>query len=305
MSFRKYIIILLAVCFQISVYGHTIPENQRPEEDILTSVIPEPKGRISDFENLFTTTEVAQLDSIILDFEKLTANQIAIVTLNEFQFDKKNFDDYTLLLANTWGIGQKENNNGILIAISTKIRQMRIQNGIGIEKILSDKETKQIIDKYFLPQFKEGNYFEGTKNGLLELIKILGERLDDHKKAEQLADYLIELIEQKDIETLQEITTETMYCYLCFDKTPKQEPFITKRSFYKKHFKSVFDNELIQRLKRNEKEIFITDKDSPIWVRYTTYQNNESGIGHEGVQFVFWLKEENGILKLNGIEVIP
>lgn len=40
-------------------------------------------------------------------------------------------------------------------------------------------------------------------------------------------------------------------------------------------------------------------------VLYTTYRRNEFGDGHEGAQFVFQLKEEKGILKLNGIETVP
>ncbi|WP_162796303.1 hypothetical protein [Pedobacter namyangjuensis] len=38
---------------------------------------------------------------------------------------------------------------------------------------------------------------------------------------------------------------------------------------------------------------------------YTTQRNNEFGYGREGAQFGFWLKEENGKLKLSGLEMIP
>ena len=50
---------------------------------------------------------------------------------------------------------------------------IRIQNGYGIENILTNEETKQIIDNYFIPNFKTGNFFEGTKQGTVELMEKL------------------------------------------------------------------------------------------------------------------------------------
>lgn len=53
---------------------------------------------------------------------------------------------------------------------------MRIQNGYGIEKILNDGETKQIIDTAFIPSFQDAKYFDGTYNGLVALMNILEQR---------------------------------------------------------------------------------------------------------------------------------
>jgi uncharacterized membrane protein YgcG len=76
-----------------------------------------------------------------------------------------------LTIANNWGIGKKGKNNGILIGISTGLRKIRINNGYGIETKLTDTETKKIINDFILPEFEKGNYFEGTKNGLLALMQ--------------------------------------------------------------------------------------------------------------------------------------
>lgn len=68
---------------------------------------------------------------------------------------------------------KKHKDNGVLIAISKGYRQIRIQNGNGIEKIITDNETKEIIDNFFIPDFKKGNYYDGTLKGLVELINLL------------------------------------------------------------------------------------------------------------------------------------
>lgn len=87
----------------------------------------------------------------------------------------------TQRIGNVWGVGQKETNNGVVIGICPEYRRMTIRNGYGIEKILSNKETKEIIDKYFIPEFKEGKYFEGTITGLEELFQILTKKLKAQK----------------------------------------------------------------------------------------------------------------------------
>ena len=136
-------------------------------------------------------------------------------------------------------------------------------------------------------------------------MKNLEEKLKKYAESEVFVEKIIGLIEQKNIEVLKQSTTEKIYCYLCFKETPKQEPLFDKQFFYSRHFKTIFNKELIQRLNRNEKKIFITGQDAATMVLYTTYRHNEFGDGQEGAQFGFWLKEENGVLKLNGIENVP
>lgn len=306
MNNKKYFIILLTVCLQISASGQISPQIPRPKDDILLRAVSQRNGSVSDYENLFTKSEIFQLDSLITDFQSRTTIEIAVVSLDDLFTDKENFDDYTLTLANAWGIGQEEKNNGILVAISKKFRQMRIQNGKGIEKIFSDDETKQIIDQYFIPKFKNGHHFEGTKDGISALIKILQTKQQQYDSANILINKIIALLEQNNTEALQQLTTEKIYCYLCYSETPENEPILDKQTFYAKFFNTIFNEKLLSRLKRDEKEIFITsDYDNAIMVLYTIYRNNEFGDGHEGAQFNFWLKEENGTLKLNGIETIP
>ena len=125
----------------------------------------------SDYEHIFTQDQIFVLDSIMDKFEKETTNEIAIVTIDSSWTTKESFDSLTLAIARNWGVGKKDKNNGILIGISTGLRKIRIQNGYGIETILSDAEKKKIIDDIIIPEFKNGNYFEGTKNGLLALMQ--------------------------------------------------------------------------------------------------------------------------------------
>ena len=127
-------------------------------------------GWTSDYEHIFTSEQISELDSIIGKFEQETTNEIAIITIDSSWTTKERFDSLVLTIANDWGVGKKGLNNGIVIGISTGLRKIRINNGYGIETKLTDAETKKVIDDIILPEFKNGNYFKGTKNGVLELM---------------------------------------------------------------------------------------------------------------------------------------
>jgi uncharacterized protein len=129
------------------------------------AVFPDPVSYVNDFENLMSREECQMLDGLIKKHEQETSNQIAVVTVSTIE-PYEDFFNYTLDLASCWGMGQKDKNNGVLIAINTQLRIVRIQNGLGIEEILTDEETKVIIDTQMTPEFAKGNFYSGLKAGI-------------------------------------------------------------------------------------------------------------------------------------------
>jgi uncharacterized protein len=113
------------------------------------------------------------LDSLVSAFERRTTVEISVATISSKMVKSEDFEDYSLVMMKTWGVGKKEKNNGILIAISPDLRRMRIHNGYGIENVLTDAKTRYIIDNSFIPKFKEGKYFEGTRDGIIAIIQEL------------------------------------------------------------------------------------------------------------------------------------
>lgn len=135
-------------------------------------MFPKPTGYVNDFENILTDAEEQELTTLIRELESQTTDRISIVTLTSLDpYD--NIDDYSLDLANYWGVGQKDKDNGILIAIGKELRKIRIQNGFGIEKRLTDAETKRIIDEVMIPEFKNDKYYKGLKKGVEAIIQEL------------------------------------------------------------------------------------------------------------------------------------
>lgn len=139
--------------------------------------LPKATDWVNDLEKLYTKKERFALDSIIFHFEKETTIEIGIVTLDTFCTSKSNFDAMIFHIMNTWGIGKKDKNNGILIGISEGHGMIRINYGDGVQQYISDKDIQELIDKYFVPQFKNGEYYAGTMNGLTKLTALLRSKI--------------------------------------------------------------------------------------------------------------------------------
>jgi len=74
------------------------------------------------------------------------------------------FEDFATGLFNHWGIGNAQRNDGILILVITQDREMRIELGAGYPGGF-DREAKDIIERIFIPAFKNGNMSQGIEDG--------------------------------------------------------------------------------------------------------------------------------------------
>ncbi|MDC9721814.1 MAG: TPM domain-containing protein [Urechidicola sp.] len=126
-------------------------------------------GYVNDLEGIFTNEQIIELNEIIAQVENETSNEIAIVSISSYAPFNSLFE-YSLDLANYWGIGKENKNNGIAIVFGKEIKQIRIQVGYGLENKLSDDEAKKIIDNIIIPEFIKGDFFNGIKKGLIEII---------------------------------------------------------------------------------------------------------------------------------------
>lgn len=171
----KLILIFLLVLVNSTSWAQN--DRKRQPDSIKLDGIPAPIGFVSDFEKVFSAQQVDTLTAILKDFEQQTSIQIAIVTIDTSLVSKVQFENFVLDLANKWGVGQKDKNNGVVIGFSTAHRKIRIANGYGIEKLISDRETNNLMKEKFLVYFKNNEYYKGTIIGLNALIDLLNLKL--------------------------------------------------------------------------------------------------------------------------------
>lgn len=125
-------------------------------------------GRIVDEARLLSPEAEQALDAKLAALEQRTSDQLVVVTLNSLQ--DREIEDYGYQLGRAWGIGQKEDDNGVLLIIAPNERKVRIEVGYGLEPILTDAFSSQVIQNEILPSFREAYFERGITQGVDALI---------------------------------------------------------------------------------------------------------------------------------------
>ena len=126
--------------------------------------------QINDEAHIFSQNERDELLSLVQNFEQNSTTQIAIVTLNSLE--SRSIEELSLEIARGYKLGQKEDNNGVLLVVAPNEKKVRIEVGYGLEGVLTDAISSQIINSVMIPQFKNGKMSEGVKDGVLAIIKV-------------------------------------------------------------------------------------------------------------------------------------
>ncbi|MEN8214407.1 MAG: TPM domain-containing protein, partial [Pseudomonadota bacterium] len=75
----------------------------------------------------------------------------------------ESLEDYSMRVAETWKLGRKEADDGVLLLIARDDRKIRIEVGYGLEGVLTDLDSRRIIDNLMTPAFRSGNYGSGVE----------------------------------------------------------------------------------------------------------------------------------------------
>jgi len=152
--------VLLFFSFQVSHAQYTL------------STLPNPKTNGQDFyvsnpDRVISTWAADSVNRIAIEINQKTKAEVAIVLVNDFQGE----DDFefALNLFNSWGIGNKERNNGLLLFVAKNRRAYRFISGYGLESQLPDITLKKIGEHYLVPNFKAEDY----NKGLIATINVL------------------------------------------------------------------------------------------------------------------------------------
>jgi uncharacterized protein len=129
-------------------------------------------GRVVDDAHMLPLQAIEALEQKLADYEQGTGNQFVVVTLPSLQGDS--IDDYGYQLGRTWKIGQKDKNNGVLLIIVPSEHKVRMEVGYGLEPLLTDAASSEIINGIILPAFRAGDMERGVVEGTQAILNVLG-----------------------------------------------------------------------------------------------------------------------------------
>jgi uncharacterized membrane protein YgcG len=136
--------------------------------------VPKPTGYVSDHANVLSARSRNALTARLEAVDRQMAIQIAVVTVKSL--DGQTVERYANRVFNDWGIGQAGTDTGVLVLVAPRDRQMRIEVGNGLDRVLTDAVAKGVVDGYFLPAFRQERVQQGIEAGVDRIITILQAR---------------------------------------------------------------------------------------------------------------------------------
>lgn len=148
---------------------------------------------VLDLSDVLSEDDEVRLCQLLKTYFDSTSTQIAVLT--EPGLENEDLFEYTHKVARDWGIGEADKDNGILIFIATADRKVRIHVGYGLEGSVPDFQAKRIIEQIMLPEFREGDYYEGIRQAILRIIELSsGEFIQDGRPGKSIPVWIIILI---------------------------------------------------------------------------------------------------------------
>ena len=132
--------------------------------------VPLLTARVTDLAGFLTPSEARLLEERLEAFEDSTSTQIAILTVPSL--GGTSIEEYSIQTFEKNGIGQKNKDNGVLLLVAREERRLRIEVGYGLEGVLTDALSTQVIEREIKPAFREGRYGQGLLAGVDAIMAI-------------------------------------------------------------------------------------------------------------------------------------
>lgn len=125
-----------------------------------------------EFPDFLSASEAAAIEEKLEAFSRETSNQIVVVVVDDL--GGTDAASYATELGNTWGVGKKDFNNGIVVLIKptggSGGRDLFIAIGYGLEGAIPDLATKRIREEEMYPYLKSGDNYTAIDNAITKLM---------------------------------------------------------------------------------------------------------------------------------------
>ncbi|MDZ7290992.1 MAG: TPM domain-containing protein [candidate division KSB1 bacterium] len=151
---------LIFVCFTTCLFtlsAHSVPID-----------VPFLAGRVNDYAGMLAPATITELENLLKAHEDSTSNQVVVLTMTSLQGEV--LEEYSMKVVETWKLGQKDKDNGVLLLVVRDDRKIRIEVGDGLEGDLPDILCGRIIRNEIVPRFRDGDYEGGIRAGVNAII---------------------------------------------------------------------------------------------------------------------------------------
>lgn len=127
---------------------------------------------VNDYADVLSESTKKSLISINESSDHKTGGYVVVAT---FDFVDEDLYDYAYQIFNKWGVGDSQNNNGVLLVLDIGNENCAWIIGTGLEDSLTDSRCQSIINQYFKEDFLNKKYDTAVLNTTKQFLKYIDE----------------------------------------------------------------------------------------------------------------------------------
>ncbi len=133
---------------------------------------------MSDQDNLLSSEIESEINQLLSTLQNTTSAEVAVVALNGES--NTSARELSMVLFDSWGVGKKGADNGLIILLCVNSSEVFIRTGYGLEGALPDALATTICSEYMLPYFKKGDWGQGLLKGVEVVCGVLYEEYSEN-----------------------------------------------------------------------------------------------------------------------------
>ena len=142
------------------------------------SLPPAPKRWATDRAHYLHEETREKLDAELKAYQQASQHQVILWIGDSLQGEP--IEAFSAKAMRAWGIGRKQEKDGVAFFVFAKDHKLRIEVGYGLEGQLPDAIAHRILDERVVPRIKAGDPDGGITDGVQAILAVLdGKKLDE------------------------------------------------------------------------------------------------------------------------------
>ena len=139
--------------------------------------LPELTQPVNDVADVIDPASEAAMDSLIRSLQRASGDVVVVAAVETFA-PYGDIREYAVDLFENRGrgIGQRGRDNGLLVVLAVRDRQVWIEVGYDLEEFITDGFAGETSRQYMAPEFRRGGYGAGLLAGVSRIVARIAER---------------------------------------------------------------------------------------------------------------------------------
>jgi uncharacterized protein len=138
--------------------------------------LPQLTHPVNDFARVIDPASAGAIDSISRSLERASGDAVVVATVETYA-PYGDIREYAVKLFENGGrgIGQRGRDNGLLVLLAVKEREVWVEVGYDLEQFITDGFAGETSRQYMVPEFRQGRYGAGLLAGVSRIASRIAE----------------------------------------------------------------------------------------------------------------------------------